>query len=201
MDERVAFALRTQLLEWRAALALGAERVGWKVGRGIIPEPLIGHLTSATRLRRGGVYRVGEARDLRADAELAIEIGMAGEPIRYGAAMELVDFDASPEDFERVVAANLFHRAYAFAPLRREPPPELVRAEVRVNGAVAGTAERPVDPAETARIVEELLGAAGERLEPRDRIICGSIVQIPVTAGAEVVVDLGELGQVAVKLR
>jgi 2-keto-4-pentenoate hydratase len=35
-----------------------------------------------------------------------------------------------------------------------------------------------------------------EHLEPGDRIIAGSILHVPVAAGDDVVVDLGELGDV-----
>jgi 2-keto-4-pentenoate hydratase len=57
-----------------------------------------------------------------------------------------------------------------------------------------------VDPAETARIARELLRAAGERLEPGDYIIAGSLVHVPVASGDNVAADLGELGQVKVKI-
>jgi len=164
-------------------------------------EPVLGHLTSATRLRPGGVYRVSAPGDLRADAELAIEIGADGRPARYGAALELVDVARPPDDFETIVAGNVWHRAFSLSPLRRQPAPELVRAEVRVDGEPAGAAEARVDPVETARIAGELLAAVGERLEPGDRIIAGSILQVPVQPGAEVVADLGELGAVGLKLR
>lgn len=43
-----------------------------------------------------------------------------------------------------------------------------------------------------ARLLDEL----GERLEPGDRIITGSIVQVPVAVGREVTADLGALGRV-----
>ena len=198
--------MRTQLLEWRATLATGAERIGWKIGRGIVPgdeelEPVLGHLTSATRLRPGGVYRAGAPVALRADAELAIEIGADGRPARYGAALELVDVARPPDDFESIVAGNLWHRAFALSPLRRQPLPELVRAELRVDGQGAGGAEARVDPIETVRIASRLLIAVGERLEPGDRIIAGSIVQVAIEPDAEVVADLGELGTVGVKVR
>jgi 2-keto-4-pentenoate hydratase len=39
--------------------------------------------------------------------------------------------------------------------------------------------------------------AIGDQLQPGDRIIAGSILQVPVGAGDEVVVDLGPLGRVA----
>jgi hypothetical protein len=81
-----------------------------------------------------------------------------------------------PDDFESIVVGNLWHRAFALSPLRHQLPPELVRAEVRVDAKTAGAAEARVDSVETARIAGELLGAVGERLEPGDRIIAGSIV-------------------------
>jgi 2-keto-4-pentenoate hydratase len=71
---------------------------------------------------------------------------------------------------------------------------------VLINGEVVEAGEQRVDPAETARIARELLGAAGERLEPGDCIIAGSLVQVPVAPGDEVAADLGEVGQVDVKV-
>ena len=41
-----------------------------------------------------------------------------------------------------------------------------------------------------------LLGAMGERLEAGDRIITGSVVQVPVRPGDRVTADLGSLGRV-----
>jgi 2-keto-4-pentenoate hydratase len=147
------------------------------------------------------VYRVEEPRELRVDAELAIEIGADGQPARYGAALELVDVAKPPEDFESIVSGNVWHRAFALSPLRSEAPPESVRAEVRINGEVVDAAEGRVDPVETVRIASELLAAVGERLEPGDRIIAGSMVHVPVAPGDEVVVELAELGEVGVRLR
>jgi 2-keto-4-pentenoate hydratase len=48
--------------------------------------------------------------------------------------------------------------------------------------------------------VARLLEALGERLEPGDRIITGSIVQVPVGAGQDVVADLGGLGGARLKV-
>jgi 2-keto-4-pentenoate hydratase len=205
IDERVAFALRIQLLEWRAELATGAERVGWKIGRGIVEgeehlEPVLGHLTSATRLQPGAVFPAAAANELRADAELAVEIGVEGEPARFGVALELVDVVRPPDDFESIVAGNIWHRAFALGALRPEPPPEVVHARVLIDGELVESGEQRVDPTETARIARDLLGAAGERLEPGDYIIAGSLVQVPVAPGDEVAADLGELGQVNVKV-
>jgi hypothetical protein len=72
VDPRLVAALTEQLSRWRMALAHGAERVGWKLGMGegerIGPGPVIGHLTSATRLEPGAAYRAEGAVDPGADA-------------------------------------------------------------------------------------------------------------------------------------
>jgi hypothetical protein len=140
------------------------------------------------------VYR-SPAGELEAHAELAFEIGMAGEPIRFGAALEVVE-TARPFD----VASNLGHRAFAIGRLRRERPPEVIAAELRVDGETTG-GEKRIDPIDTTARVAELLDAAGERVEPRDRIMAGAIVKARVSPGAEVVADLGELGRVSLRLR
>lgn len=41
-----------------------------------------------------------------------------------------------------------------------------------------------------------LLGAMGERLQAGDRIITGSVVQVPVKVGDQVIADMGVLGRV-----
>ena len=60
---RVVSALGLQLDHWRAALAGGAQRIGWKVGLNFAEveqvigrEPVIGHLTSHTLLSSGASY-------------------------------------------------------------------------------------------------------------------------------------------------
>jgi 2-keto-4-pentenoate hydratase len=52
------------------------------------------------------------------------------------------------------------------------------------------------DYAQRVAGVARLLGAMGEPLRPGDRIITGSIVQVPVAAGERVAADLGPLGRV-----
>ena len=162
---------------------------------------MIGYLTSATVLEPGGEFDGAAATELRADAELAVEIRPELDPVSFGAALELVDVTRPPHDFESIVGGNLWHRGVAFGPLRPEPPPDLVEAEIRINGSPAGSNRARVDPAEAARIAAELLAAVGERLEHGDRIICGSLVQVPVAPGDEVVAALGELGEAGVRVR
>ncbi len=192
-------------MQWRALLAGGAERVGWKIGRGIAEghehlEPVIGHLTCATQLGRDGIFRDADARDLRVDAEVAIEVGVGGEVAAYGAALELVDVHRPPDDFEGIVAANIWHRAFTLGPVRPSPPNRGTVATVNVNSELRGSAAVGESYAEAIPAASRLLAAVGERLEPGDRIIAGSLVHVAVAAGDDDVVDLGSLGGVSVRI-
>ena len=138
---------------------------------------------------------------MRVDAELLVAVGIELEPVAYAAALEVVDVGRPPEDFESIVAGNVWHRAFAIGPVRAEPPPDVVTAAVHINGERTGSTEQRVDGREPVRIASELLPAVGERLEPGDRIIGGSLVHVPVERGDDVVVDLGELGRVGVRVR
>jgi 2-keto-4-pentenoate hydratase len=207
IEQRVADALRAQLEQWRAALDAGAERVGWKIGLNLAPAqralglyaPVIGHLTSATRLGSGATYRAGAARELRAEAEVALEVGEQGRIAGYAAALELVDVGRPPSDLEGIVAANVFHRAFALAP-SRPAPPEPFTARLAVNG-VDHVADRPPDPfSATVDVASHHLATVGERLLPGDRIIAGSVIHVPVAAGDHVVVDMGDLGRLEVRI-
>jgi hypothetical protein len=71
----VLAALEEQLRSWRAALAGGARRVGWKLAYDIAEiedvigrEPVVGHLTTATLLPSGGAFAAATCRSGRAPA-------------------------------------------------------------------------------------------------------------------------------------
>jgi 2-keto-4-pentenoate hydratase len=207
VDARLTAALAVQLGHRRAALLGGAARVGWKLGLGererIDGEPAVGHLTSATRLEPGGTYTAGGAESLFADAEVVVELGRRVAPdgdargaiAGFGAALELVDL-ARPDDAEAIVAANVFHRAFSLSALRPSFPRD-VEAKLMVNGAVCAAGPAPDDLPDRVRAAARALAAVGERLEPGDRVLTGSAVQVPVGPGDEVVADLGALGRVA----
>jgi 2-keto-4-pentenoate hydratase len=199
-----------QFEEWRATLAAGAGRVGWKLGMGdrerIGDGPVIGHLTSFTQLEPGAVFDARGVDDLRADAEIAVELGLDVEPdadeaaVRtaiagFGAALELVDL-AGTDDPEAIVAANVWHRAFALHGSRTEPPAAGVEGRLVVNGETRASALADGDLVDGVCAVARLLGAMGERLRAGDRIITGSVVQVSLAPGDEVVADLGALGRV-----
>jgi 2-keto-4-pentenoate hydratase len=207
--------LGVQLGHWRRTLATGAERIGWKLGVGarerIGPGPVIGHLTSASRLQAGVAFRAEGAVALHADAEIALELGWDVDPgadagtareaiAAYGAALELVDLGAPSEDPERIVAANVFHRAFALGRSCRSWPAGGVEGKLIVNGTPRAVAVATLVPAEAIRTVARLLGSLGERLRAGDRLITGSVVQVPIAPGDDVIADLGGLGRVEIAI-
>src|SRR4051794_25159692 len=105
---RLVAATRAQLERWRAALDGGAARVGWKVALGIAEveelvgtEPALGHLTTASLLVPGGVYHGAAAdRALRAETELAVEVGPDGGVAGLAVALEIVDTGRPPDGLE-----------------------------------------------------------------------------------------------------
>jgi 2-keto-4-pentenoate hydratase len=212
VDPRLVAALTSQLGAWRAALGEGAVRTGWKLGTGegerIGAGPVIGHLTSATQLEPGATYVAQHPVDLRADAEVALRMGEDVEPgadreeagaaiAGFGAALELVDLGSPPAgDAERIVATNVWHRAFALGTLDRPPPAKAAEGRLIVNGDVRDAAPLSRDFIDLVQVVATLLGAVGERLQAGDSLITGSVVQVPVDPGDEVIADLGPLGAV-----
>ena len=217
LDPRLASALTTQLERWRTTLGSGARHIGWKLGMGeresIGPGPVIGHLTSATQLEAGAVYRAQGIGALHADAEVGLTLGRDVKPgadrgtardaiAGFGAALELVDLGSPPDDPESIVAANVFHRAFTLGPLDRELPADgYFNGRLIVNGQVRAEAVASRDFAELVRSVAALLGAMGERLRAGDHLITGAVVQLPVEPGDEVVADLGPLGSAGAGIR
>jgi hypothetical protein len=195
VDPRLVAALRQQLSRRPA----DATRVGWKHGGGdaerIGGEIAVGHLTSMTTLEDGATYTSG-GRDLHADVELAVEIGVDGEISRYGVALELCDL-ADGGTAEEVVASNDYHRAVAFGRFVEVLPAEL-EAALFVNGQRHSVAPAPnrVEIADRVAAVDRVLNAVGEALQPGDRVITGLIVNGPVSPGDEVVAELVPLGRV-----
>ena len=200
----VVAALRGQLDERRRLLEAGHERVGWKVALGIEEverlvgaHPVIGYLTSATRLDSGSAHSAAGAARLCVDAELAVEIGREGTIAGYAAALELVDLGQARGSLESVMRANVLHRAFALGSPHDEPA-RTARVYVDDVPRAEAVAEFPLE--ERVEVVAYWLAAAGERLEPGDWIITGSIVQVPVAPGDEVAVELGELGHLEVSI-
>jgi hypothetical protein len=197
LHPQLVSALREQL----ARRPPGARRVGWKVGAGdresIGGEIAVGHLTSATLLEAGSTYR-GGGGELHADAEVALELGEQRTIAGYGVALEIIDLGGT-DDPEAVVAGNVFHRAVAFGPMRQTLP-DGVEGTLFVNGDLRAAAPAPDDFADKVAAVARLLAAVGEQLQAGDRIITGSLVQVPIEAGDQVAAGLGEFDRVRLSI-
>jgi 2-keto-4-pentenoate hydratase len=205
---RLVAALRAQL----ARRPSGARRVGWKIGADIaeVEEvtgggPAIGSLTSATLLGDGDRYDARGAA-LHADTELVLVLGrdvgaeddVASAVAAVGVAVELVDLARPPGGLEGIVAANVFHRAFALGPAAPQRPYGDARSVV--NGEVRAGAPARVDHEATVSIVARLLAAAGERLQRGDRILAGSLTQVAVRPGDTVAAEVDGIGRVAVTI-
>jgi hypothetical protein len=142
---------------------------------------------------------------LHADAEVFVELArgvrpgddLGGAIGADGAALELVD-RRPPEGAEAIVATNVLHRAVAFGPALPAFPAGAIEGRLIVNGQ-----QRACGPAE--RNYEQLLraitlGAVGERLCARDRIITGAVVQVALASGDDREAELGALGRVALRI-
>jgi 2-keto-4-pentenoate hydratase len=216
-DPRVIAGLEKQLSDWRGALDTGATRVGWKIGLNIpeaqkplgIEEPVIGYLTSATLVESGGEYSAAGDSNLRAEPEVALEMGRdveagADEDTARDAiaglavALELVDVTRpSADGIEAIVATNIFHRAVVLGPSRPVVPTEGLDASIEVAGEEREAADVPDDFSDVVLLTARLLGERGERLERGDRIIAGSLTpQVPLEAGDRVAVEIEGLGRV-----
>ena len=213
MDERIAKGMNTQLDGWRDALAApGVERVGWKVGLNAPPvmealgidRPVIGWIASGTALDPPGDVPTAGTTKLGAEPELAITVGAGGAVAGLGPAIELVDVDQPFEDLAAILAADIFHHGVLFGPVSEPRPLDSITARVERDGAPEAELDlaQKVDPEETVALVRGRLEELGETLEPGDRIIAGSLTPILwAEPGAEVVLDLGPLGSVALRYR
>jgi 2-keto-4-pentenoate hydratase len=75
-----------------------------------------------------------------------------------------------------------------------------VEGRLIVNGELRAGAAAPRDYADLVLAVARLLAAVGQRLQAGDRMIMGSIVQVPIAAGDDVLADLGTLGRVGLTI-
>jgi 2-keto-4-pentenoate hydratase len=137
--------------------------------------------------------------DLRAEAEIAIEVGTDGAIAGYGAAIELVDVGRPPSSaVEGIVAGNIFHRAFVLG--SSQPGRPSGEARLVIGGTVRDAAPIGGDFEATVDHVARHLAAVGEGLDRGDVIIAGALAHVPVAPGDEVVVEIGDLGPLQVAI-
>jgi 2-keto-4-pentenoate hydratase len=209
-DARVRRGLRAQLAERERVLAGGAEPLGWKLGFGA-PEsmerlgttaPLIGFMTSRSRIQAGSVSVSGWANPL-VEPEIAIRVDADEGGTRvagFAPALELADLDPPPDEVEAILAGNVFHRGVILGPGRSGGVGEIasLRAEVEINGERTVVDDPQAATGEVASLlahVADLLVEFGLALRPGEIVICGSLVPpIPVSPGDSVSYRLADLG-------
>jgi 2-keto-4-pentenoate hydratase len=69
-----------------------------------------------------------------------------------------------------------------------------------LDGGLRASAAAPPDYADLLLAVAALLNALGEQLQAGDRMIMGSVMQVPIAAGDDVIADLGTLGRVGLTI-
>jgi 2-keto-4-pentenoate hydratase len=222
IDAAVQRGLHAQLREWRARLAAGEQRVGWKLGymdaaarnRMGLSHPLVGYLTSGRRIPNGGRFMPAPGAQLLVEAELAVRLGRDvpadSSPAAalhaidaLAPAIELVDIAHPLSEVEAILACDLFHAAVALGEpqaIARYPAMETVTGRLRINdrglGEVA-TASLPADPGALLILVAQLLAPHGVSLRTGDWIITGAAIKpAPAQPGDHIEVDLDHLGRV-----
>lgn len=95
-----------------------------------------------------------------------------------------------------VIATNVFHRAVAFSSPSLELAAGPLRCAAHVNGELREAAASTVDVIERLSAAAGVLSRVGEEIIAGDRIITGSILQVPVRLADEVVAEVTGLGSV-----
>ena len=211
LDPRIRRGLEAQVRALRERTAAGERRLGWKVGLNDprvqqaleIPRPVIGYLASGTEVSAGSAHSLAGATRPAVEPEIAVLVGEDGEVAGLGPALEVIDVDMPFDDLERLMAANVFHRAVVLGPVSRQ----ITSVEGLVAGFHHGGEELTIDvaaaamaPDEAISLVSGYLEAVGHALEPGDVIISGSLVTaLPATPGNRSELRVAGLGDVALE--
>jgi 2-keto-4-pentenoate hydratase len=212
MDPRILRGTKRMLAGLRAELDAGAEHIGWKVGFGSpagmaalgIDRPLVGYLTAGRRLEPGATVAVGDWTRPLLEAEIAAYVGPDLAVVGWALAIELADLDHPPDDIEKILTGNVYHRHVLFGD-RVPVLPNDRGVTVRRDGVEVAATSRPDE------LVGELgwvlattastLAAAGGAVAAGDVVITGSMVPpIPVAPGESWTVSASGLGTLDVRL-
>jgi 2-keto-4-pentenoate hydratase len=203
--------MAAQLGDLRRALDRDERPLGWKLGFGTeaamqklgIDAPLVGHLPTGNRLESGAVVDLSTWGNPKLEPEIVARAGEEGEITALGAAIELVDLDASQSDPEAILEGNIYQRHVLLSPVTEGATLDGVKLKVTIDGEeVAATEDITAATGELEGLVKHVaktLEAAGAELERGDMVICGSIVPaLDVAAGQTVEVSLQPLGTLTV---
>jgi 2-keto-4-pentenoate hydratase len=215
--------MAAQLERRRERLAGGERPLGWKLGFGAAAAqaklgteaPLVGFLTSASLLEDGAEVDIAGWGGPALEPEIAVHMGsdLPGGGDRtdaeaaiaaIGPAFELAAIEFAPEDPERILAHNIFHRRVVVGPTREGASTEGLRGVIVRDGEPFADTEEP--EAATGEIVSlvshvaEVLEAHGERLRAGEVVICGSIVPpIQIAPGQQFGYELAPIGALGLR--
>lgn len=213
LDPRVQAGLEAQFAALRERTAAGERRLGFKIALNDprvqqalgIAQPVIGYLASAAAVDADGSHSLAGATHPAVEPEIAVHVGEDGTIAGLGPALEVIDVNMPFDDLERVLAANVFHRAVVLGPV--------TAGLTSVEGLSArflrdGREEHAIDvaaaamaPAEVVALVSGYLSAVGESLAPGDVIIAGSLVTaLPAAPGERFELQVEGLGSVALQI-
>ena len=226
-SEKIHRGMVRQLQDWHTALATPGQRLGWKIGFGVeadqkrfqLPSAMIGYLSQAQRISSNQTYQASPTSKLLVEPEVAVQIGCNlpadashaqanSAIIGYSAALELVDTTRSSSgDIEAILAGNLFHEAVLLSE-QLLPPGAYSRKQLGIslycNHELVRTLEQdrvPDDFASLILTVARVLSEHGEQLQAGDWIIMGAAAKpVPVQAGDEIRLDMGNLGHLALTI-
>ena len=226
-DNLLDKGMREQLAAYRAAIAGGMPRLGWKVGlndpaayqRLGLDGPIAGWLNGRRLIREGEPYVPPAGAKPRIEAETAILVGAdvaAGTTAAearaaisaVAPAIEFVDATKPLSPLDDLLANDILHEAVMIGssqPLARAGG--LVAAgfpAVTKNGEPAGPpmpGRYRDDLGEIVASVAVTLGRYGEQLCAGDWIIGGSYINpFDVAPGDQVTADFGPLGTLAFRV-
>lgn len=220
---KIQQGMQRQLQQWRATLAAGDKRLGWKIGfnrvvdqqKFELPSAMVGYLARQQQISSGQSYTIPAGSTILVEAEIALLIGadlpanatltQARNVIQgYAAALELVDTTrTASNDIEEILAGNLFHAAVVMGASTVTNPGHF-SASLKINGIEVRSLEADrlaADFGAIVQLVANILGQQGERLEAGDWIICGAIAApIKVHGGDTVVLTLEPLGTITLTI-
>jgi 2-keto-4-pentenoate hydratase len=222
-DPRVRRGLSAQLEKRRRWLEAGESSLGWKVGFGSresmgrlgIEAPLVGFLTSRSRIDSGATVSLAGWSNPVVEPEIAIHLAASLEADRgvaaaeraiggVGPALELADADPALEDVETILAGNVFQRHVVVGPASR--PHDFTHLVGRIRCSRRGQQVVDDPQALTGDIVgllhhvARLLAEFGVALRSGEIVICGSIVPpIAVAARDSIGYRLDPLAEIEIR--
>lgn len=221
LDPRVVRGMRSLLEAWRARVASGERRLGWKLAFGSpaglerlgISAPLVGFMTDGGLIANGATCSVGGWENPVFECEIAVSLSTDLEPgagataarnaiAALAPAIEVVELSPPPTDAEDVLARNIYHRHVILGRPAAASSLGGSACRVLVDGVEVARTTKPEELTGRTAIliahVADVLGAAGERLSSGDVVITGAVVPpMPVPVGGRVSFHVDPFGAVA----